>query len=102
VSNIGVFVILARLLISQEAGYVLVFFVAVCIFAVFSFIIPYSWAKYTAETILSRTHRLLEFSAWAASPVLSLLSVHDTLVRRLAGISEASPEEAQEEKQGRF
>ena len=53
ISNIGVFVILARLLTSQQAGYVLIFFVAVFIFAVFSFIIPYSWAKYTGETILA-------------------------------------------------
>lgn len=99
VSNIGMFVILANLMISQGIGYVPIFFAAVFLFTVFSFAIPYSWAKYTSESILTRTQGLLEFSAWLATPILALLTVHDTFVRRLAGISETSPDQAQEDMQ---
>lgn len=99
VSNIGIFVLLANLMISLGIGYITLFFVAVAVFAVFSFAIPYSWAKYTAESILTRTQGLLEFSAWLATPVLGVLAMHDTLVRRLAGISEVSPDQAQEDMQ---
>ena len=98
-SNLGIFVLLANVMISQGIGYVTIFFTAVFLFTVFSFAIPYSWAKYTSESILARTQGLLEFSAWLATPIHMLLTVHDTFVRRLAGISETSPDQAQEDMQ---
>jgi putative hemolysin len=98
-SNLGIFVLLANLMISQGIGYVTIFFVAVFLFTIFSFAIPFSWAKYTSESILARTQGLLEFSALVATPVLGVLSVHDAFVRRLAGISETSPDQAQEDMQ---
>lgn len=99
VANIGIFVMMANLMISQGIGYLYLFIAAVFVFTVFSFAIPYSWAKYTSESILVKTQPLLEFSALIASPVLALLRAHNTLVRRLAGVGESTPDQAQEDMQ---
>lgn len=107
VANITVLLILTELLLTR--GYILIFLVAVVLLATFSLTIPYSWAKYTGEKVLVRTHRLLTAFVILASPFLYILKFHDTLVRRLAGVSETGDldqEERQEEllsvvKQGR-
>ena len=69
---------------------------------IFTLAIPHAWAKYAGEGILSRTHALLMFCAVTASPLLYILRLHDSLVRRLAGVPETTPEEQQEEKQEEF
>lgn len=99
IANIGILALLVDLMTLEGLGYLWFLLVAVFILAVFGFAIPYSWAKYTCENILVRTHGLLEFSAWLAGPALNVLALHDRFVRRLAGVGESSPEEAQEEKQ---
>ena len=99
IANIGIFVVLANLLTAQGVGFVAIFFIAVFIFIVFGFAVPYSWAKYTCENILVRTRTVLEISARLATPLLYLMDLHDAFVRRLAGVSETSPDQAQEKKQ---
>jgi len=92
---------------SHQAGlqikdYVLAFITALVIFSVFGLAIPHAWAKYAGEKILSRTYRLLMFFERLAWPVLYVLKVYDSFVRRLAGVAETTPEEQQEEKQEEF
>jgi len=99
IADVSVLVILARLLTAQGIGFIAVFFIAVFLVVVFGFAIPYSWARYAGESVLARTRRLLEASAGLTMPLLYLMGLHDALVRRLAGVSEASPDQAQEEKQ---
>ncbi|RKY23527.1 MAG: hypothetical protein DRP79_09055 [Planctomycetota bacterium] len=76
--------------------------IAAALFSACTLAIPHAWAKYTGEQILSRTHILLTFFATIASPLLYILRLHDGLVRRLAGVTETTPEEQQEEKQEEF
>ena len=76
--------------------------IAAALFSACTLAIPHAWAKYTGEHILSRTHILLTFFATIASPLLYILRLHDGLVRRLAGVTETTPEEQQEEKQEEF
>jgi CBS domain containing-hemolysin-like protein len=64
--------------------------------------IPHAWAKYAGEKVLSRTYKVLLFFAIIASPVLYIWKLIDGLVRRLAGVTEITPEERQEEKQEEF
>jgi len=87
---------------SQFANYLLTFIIAIAIFSMFSLAIPHAWAKYAGEKILSRTYKLLIFFTIAVSPVLYLWKFIDGLVRRLAGVTETTPEEQQEEKQQDF
>jgi len=94
IANVG---ILGGLFILLGANsYILTFVIALLIFAVFTLAIPHSWAKYSGEKVLARTHRLLEVFAYVAAPVLVVFRVHDGLVRRLAGVTEASGEGAQD------
>jgi len=83
------------------SSYVLTFIIASAIFLVFSLAIPNAWAKYAGEKILSRTYELLFFLAVIISPILSLLELLDTLIRRLAGVPESIREDV-EEKQEEF
>jgi len=76
--------------------------IAAALFSIFALAVPHAWAKYTGEEILSRTHTLLIFFATIASPLLYILRLHDSLVRRLAGVPETTPQEQQEEKQEEF
>jgi len=82
--------------------YLLTFIVATAIFSVFSLAIPHAWAKYAGEKFLSRTYRLVMGFAIAAAPVLYIFRLYDGFVRRLAGVTETTPEEQQEEKQEEF
>jgi len=87
---------------SLVIGYVLTVVIAMIIFSVFSIAIPHAWAKYAGEKVLSRTHKVLSFSAVVASPTLYIFRLYDGFVRRLAGIAETTPEEEHEEKQEEF
>jgi putative hemolysin len=97
IANIGI--VLALFALFSTKNYVLVFIIAVLIFVVFTLAIPHAWAKHTGEKVLARTNRLLELLACITTPALFLFKVHDGFVRRLAGVTEATPDQAQEEKQ---
>ena len=84
------------------SDYVLTFVIAVTIFSVFSLAIPHAWAKYAGEKVLRRTYKVLILSAIIASPALYIWKFIDGLVRRLAGVTEITPEERQEERQEEF
>jgi len=86
----------------QVVDYLLTFIVAVVIFSIFSLAIPHAWAKYAGEKILSRTYWLLTAAAILAWPFLYIFQLYDGFVRRLAGVTETTPEEQQEEKQEEF
>ncbi len=83
-------------------SYLLTFIVAMAIFSIFSLAIPHAWAKYSGEKILSRTYRLLVGFSIAAAPVLYIFRLYDGFIRRLAGVTETTPEEQHEEKQEEF
>lgn len=83
-------------------SYVLVFFVALAIFSVFSLAIPHAWAKHAGEKLLSRTYHVLLVFAFLATPVLHALRLYDGFVRRLAGVPEATPEEQLDERHEEF
>jgi len=96
-ANVGIILLLGKLLLAKS--WVLVFIIALFIFEVFCLAIPHSWTKYTGEKILSRSHKLLALFAYIAKPALCLFGLHDRLVRRLAGVTDATPDQEQEEKQ---
>ena len=86
----------------QISDYLFAFVIAAAIFSVFALAIPYAWAKYAGEKIISRTYKLLIFFTALISPALYVLRLSDGLVRRLVGVAKTSPEEQQEEKQEEF
>jgi len=86
----------------QPVDYLLTFLIGAAIFSVFSLAVPHAWAKYAGEKILCKTHRLLGFFAAVARPVVWMLGFCDGLVKRLAGVTDTTPEEQQEEKQEEF
>jgi putative hemolysin len=107
VFNIGALLLLVALLSEwrgtlDAATYLLVFVISLAIFSVFSLAIPYAWARYAGEKLISRTYGALIVFALLATPILSLLQLYDGFVRRLAGVPPATPEEQQEEKQEEF
>jgi len=87
---------------NSVVGYLLTVVIATIIFSVFSIAIPHAWAKYAGEKVLSRTHKVLSFSAVVASPALYIFRLYDGFIRRLAGIAETTPEEEHEERQEEF
>ena len=84
------------------SDYALSFVIAVVLFSIFTLAIPHAWAKYAGEKILSRTHTLLMFFAMIVAPLLYILRLHDSFVRRLAGVPATTLQEQQEEKQEEF
>jgi CBS domain containing-hemolysin-like protein len=108
VFNICILLLLVSLFLWPDAGgpvvldYLLTFILGALIFSVFSVAVPHAWAKYAGEKVLSRTYLLLRFSAKMVWPILYAFGLHDSLVRRLAGVVEATPQEQQEEKQEEF
>jgi len=87
---------------SYAVDYLLASVIAFVIFSVFSLAIPHAWAKYAGEKILSRTYWIVMLFAFIASPILYIFKLYDGFVRRLAGITETTPEEQHEEKQEEF
>ena len=83
----------------DELGIVLKVVIAALIFCVSSIAIPHSWAKYTSDSILPAAYPVLVLCRYIATPVLYLLELHDRFVRRMAGVHDAPPDQAQEEKQ---
>ena len=81
-------------------GYFLfIFFSAVCVIEFLALIVLHTWAKHTAEAVLSRTYTTLKFFAVVAKPALVFFNLHDEFVRRLAGVQDADPEQAQDQRQ---
>jgi len=107
VFNIGALLLLVALLSAwygqlNTVTYIIVFVISLAIFSVFSLAIPYAWAKYAGEKLISRTYKVLAVFALVAAPVLFALQLYDGFVRRLAGVPPTTPEEQQEEKQEEF
>lgn len=97
ISNAAIFIFLIILL--EGKHYIVTFIIAVLLLELFVLAIPHSWAKHTGEYILVRTYGLLGLFAYLLKPVIFLLKMHDALVRRLAGVPESTPEDAQDQKQ---
>ncbi|HIJ70091.1 MAG TPA: HlyC/CorC family transporter [Planctomycetes bacterium] len=97
IANIGMVLGLFALL--AENSYILTFIIALLLFSIFTLAIPHSWAKHSGENILARTHKLLHVFAYLATPALFVLRIHDSLVRRLAGVTDVTAEDTQDQKQ---
>ena len=97
IANIGLILVLVDTLISK--GYIVTFIAAAVMLELFCVAIPHAWAKYTGEILLSRTYRVLNLLRCLATPVLYLFTVHERFAKRLAGVTDASPDQQQEEKQ---
>ncbi len=95
----GWLVVLVRLLLGRGVGYLPVFAIVLAIFLVLRFALPYAWSRHTAEAMLLQTSRVLSLCAVVVAPVLCLYRWHDEIVKRLAGVKQASADEMQEEKQ---
>ncbi len=96
VFNIGALLLLVALLSKwhgtlDATAYLLVFAIALAIFSVFSLAIPYAWAKYAGEKLISRTYGILAVFALLATPILWILRLYDGFVRRLAGVPQEFP-----------
>lgn len=97
ICNVGIIFTVAFLFAHQH--FLLAFVVAATILEVFSLIIPHAWAKHAGETILPYTYPVLRGFSMILKPLLYVYHWHDKLVRRLAGVQEATPELEQEERQ---
>jgi len=84
------------------ADYLIAFVASLAIFSVFSLAIPYAWAKYAGETLISRTYWILAAFPAVAAPILYILQLYDGFVRRLAGVPEPTPEDEQDQMQEEF
>ena len=63
-----------------------------------SIAIPYAWAKYAGESLLSHTYTFLKVSTFLVKPLLVLFMFSDNLIKRLSGFQELSAEQDREEK----
>ncbi|MHC5118430.1 MAG: hemolysin family protein [Planctomycetota bacterium] len=95
--NAAIVFILAMLV--TEGRYVIAFIAGLLILEVFTLIIPHAWAKHAGDYILPRTYALLRVAMFLFRPLLAVFDLHDRFVRRLAGVQETNPEQAQEERQ---
>ncbi|MGE5295331.1 MAG: hemolysin family protein [Solirubrobacterales bacterium] len=107
VFNIGALLMMVALMEAMHvelnaAAYAIAFGVSLAIFSVFSLAVPYAWAKYGGEKLISRTYWALFAFAAAATPILFVLQLYDGFVRRLAGVPAATPETEQEELHEEF
>jgi len=94
-TNVGIVFLLIRFFDDLLPAILL----SMLVFEIFSLAIPFAWAQHTGEKILLKTYPALSLLAGIASPILVLFRFHDRLVRRLAGITESTPDQEQEEKQ---
>ena len=76
--------------------------IALLIFSSFSIAIPQAWAKYSGEKFLSRSYKILAFFTFLSIPALHIFKLYDSFIRRLAGVTESTPQEQHEEKQEEF
>jgi putative hemolysin len=95
--NTAIIFILIRLF--EGRHYVVVFLISLCVVELFGLLIPHAWAKHAGEYILPRTYRLLKVLLFFMTPLLAVFHLHDRLVKRLAGVPETDPQQAQEERQ---
>jgi putative hemolysin len=107
VFNISILFILLRLVVGLIGIFdlrsgTITFILGVLFYLVFSVAIPAAWAKYTGEKILVHTYGLLLIFSTLTYPVQFILKIHDIIVRRLAGVTEANHQDVQEEKQEEF
>ncbi len=106
--NLSILLAMISLFASKKEGvlfladYILIFVIALVVFSIFSLAIPHAWAKYAGEKLLARTFKILTAFAYIAAPVIALFKLYDGLVRRLAGVTEVSPDQQQEEMQEEF
>jgi len=56
------------------ADYLIAFVASLAIFSVFSLAIPYAWAKYAGETLISRTYWILAAFTAVAAPIMGRIS----------------------------
>ncbi len=96
-ANTAIILLLAGLFV--ERHYAVTFLAAVAVLEIFNLVIPHAWAKHAGGFILPHTWALLRLLMWVMRPVLYLFGLHERLVRRLAGVPEADPEQQQEEMQ---
>jgi len=107
VFNIGALLLMVALMAALHeeltvGAYAIAFVVSLAIFSVFSLAIPYAWAKYAGEKLISRTYWILVAFAALAAPILHILQLYDGFVRRLAGVPTATPEAQQDQMQEEF
>jgi putative hemolysin len=107
VFNIGALLLMVALMEAlhtelNATAYGIAFVVSLAIFSVFSLAIPYAWAKYAGEKLISRTYWILFAFTAIVSPILYVLQLYDGFVRRLAGVPATTPETEQEERQEEF
>jgi putative hemolysin len=95
--NTAIIFILIYLL--EGRHFMLTFVIAIGMLGVCGLLIPHAWAKHAGEFILPRTYRLLKVLLFIIRPFLAIFNLHDRLVKRLAGVPETDPEQAQEERQ---
>ena len=88
--------------VGQIGDYVLALVAAMAIFLVFSLAIPQAAAKYAGEKILSKSYKLLVAASVLVMPLLCIVKLFDGFIRRLAGVTESTPQEEQEERQEEF
>ncbi len=68
----------------------------------FEVVVAGAWAVYAGEGVLAGTYPILRLAILVFSPFESLFKLHDVIVRRLAGVSQGSEAQQQEEKQEEF
>lgn len=81
----------------NAADYGLLSGAAFLFFMLFSFAIPYSWAKYAGQNILSKTCYFLFAALSILMPFVWVYKFAEILIRRLAGITEITEEQKQEQ-----
>ena len=86
----------------HTGDYLLSFAIAVGLLSIFGLAVPYAWARYAGEKLLSRTHILLRLLHRPVWPVLRVLAACEALVRRLAGVPPTTPDQRQDQKQEEF
>jgi CBS domain containing-hemolysin-like protein len=82
--------------------YIIIFSTAVVIFMIFGLTLPHAWAKYAGEKIISKTYGFLIFLSTISWPVLPVYRITDKFVRRLAAVSDITPEKHREDQQEEF
>lgn len=86
----------------QLIDFLAAFGISILLLSVFILAVPHALAKYAGEEILSVTYRILFGFSYLAAPALYVFRLYDMLVKRLAGVPEATTEEMQEEKHEEF
>jgi putative hemolysin len=83
---------------SQNVNYLWAMLLSLFFLTTASLAIPYAWAKYGGEVLLSHTYSILKLTTAAAAPLLAVFAFSDKVIKRLSGVQELSKEEDREEK----